>query len=174
LREGDIVSIDTGCSLSGWCGDAAATFAVGAVSPEVRRLLEVTKAVLQLAIDLLRTSRRWSQVASEMDTYVRRAKFSTVVKYVGHGIGREMHEDPQVPNYVDRKILRKGDFPLEPGLVLAIEPMVNMGSSQVRRLGDTWTVVTADGKPSAHFEHTVALTSNGPCVLTAGPHGESW
>jgi methionyl aminopeptidase len=174
LKEGDIVSIDTGCKVNGWCGDAAATYPVGKVLPEVQRLLDVTKGVLQLAIDTMAKCRWWRDVAAEMEAYVKRARFSSVLKYVGHGVGRDMHEDPQVPNFVDRKMRRTGGFELSPGLVIAIEPMVNLGTCRVKRLKDTWTVVTADGKPSAHFEHTVAMTAAGPVVLTAGPNGETW
>ncbi|MBN1394290.1 MAG: type I methionyl aminopeptidase [Pirellulales bacterium] len=175
LVEGDIVSIDTGCKLGGWCGDAAATYPVGRIAPDVQRLLDVTRNVLSLAIALLDRRQRWSQVAAEMELYVKKHKFSIVEAFVGHGIGREMHEDPQVPNFVDHKLRRgSGDFRLAKGLVIAIEPMVNMGNKRVRTKPDHWTQVTVDGMPSAHFEHTVAITENGPLVLTAGPNGESW
>jgi methionyl aminopeptidase len=174
LREGDIVSVDTGCKYDGWCGDAAATYPVGKVAPEARRLIDVTRGVLALAIEMLGHCSRWSEIAAEMEAHVKRNQFSVVVKYVGHGIGRQMHEEPQVPNFVDPKLRHGSDFRIVPGLVLAIEPMVNMGTSQVRRLSDRWTVVTADGKPSAHFEHTVAVTQDGPQILTAGPNGETW
>jgi methionyl aminopeptidase len=172
LREGDIVSIDTGCKLGGWCGDAAVTHAVGRVSPDVRRLLDVTSGVLDLAIDLMGRHSRWSDVAQEMETYVKDRGFSVVECFVGHGIGREMHEDPQVPNFVSRQLRRRGDFALEPGLVIAVEPMVNMGVKKVKGLADHWTQATQDGRPSAHFEHTIAITADGPLVLTAGPNGE--
>jgi methionyl aminopeptidase len=175
LVEGDIVSIDTGCKLAGWCGDAAVTFPVGRVRPEVHRLLEVTKGVLQQAIDLVCKCQWWSEVAAVMEAQVKKHKFAMVEQFVGHGIGREMHEDPQVPNYVGRGYRRSpNDFRLTPGLVIAIEPMVNMVKGEVRMLGDKWTQVTIDGRPSAHFEHTVAVTEEGPCVLTAGPNGETW
>jgi len=175
LVEGDIVSVDTGCKLHGWCGDAAATYPVGRIAPDVRRLLDVTKNTLSLAIRLLGRCSRWSQVAAEMEAYVKRHKYSIVEAFVGHGIGREMHEDPQVPNIVNSH-LRRGtdDFRLVPGLVIAIEPMVNMGTKKVRPKNDFWTQVTADGRPSAHFEHTVAITEQGPLILTAGPNGETW
>ena len=169
LKEGDIVSIDTGCKLDGWCGDAAVTHPVGRVEPEVARLLEVTSGVLSLAIDLMGKRTRWSQVAAEMATYVRDAGFAVVESFVGHGIGREMHEDPQVPNFVSSQLRRNGDFSLEPGLVIAVEPMVNVGSKLVKTMPDHWTQATQDGKLSAHFEHTIAITENGPWVLTAGP-----
>jgi methionyl aminopeptidase len=175
LVEGDIVSIDTGCKYNGWCGDAAATLPVGKVSPEVRRLLDVTRDVLHLAIQRMGQRRWWSEVAEEMQTFVRKAGFSVVEDFVGHGIGRTMHEEPQVPNFVKRGYRRgRNDFRLVPGRVIAIEPMVNMGTREVKVQPDQWTQSTADGKPSAHFEHTVAITEAGPVVLTAGPNGESW
>ena len=169
LQEGDIVSIDTGCKLDGWCGDAAMTHAVGKVAPEVQKLLDVTCGVLNLAIELMESKSWWSDVAREMATYVSDHGFSVVEAFVGHGIGREMHEPPQVPNFDSPILQQKGDFPLRPGLILAIEPMVNMGTKEVRCLDDDWTQVTADGAYSAHFEHTVALSQNGPRVLTAAP-----
>ncbi len=175
VAEGDIVSIDTGCKLNGWCGDAAVTYPVGRIAPEVRRLLDVARNVLHLAIAVLPRCARWSQVAAEMVAYVKKHRFSVVEAFVGHGIGREMHEDPQVPNFVSSQMRRgHGDFRLAPGLVIAIEPMVNMGTKRVRTRADHWTQVTADGRPSAHFEHTVAITENGPWLLTAGPNGETW
>jgi len=140
----------------------------------VQQLLEVTRNVLELAIELMGTCSRWSEVAGEMASYVKRHKFSVVEAFVGHGIGREMHEDPQVPNFVSSQLRRGGDFRLVPGLVIAVEPMVNMGTKRVRTGADHWTQVTADGRPSAHFEHTVAITESGPYVLTAGPNGEGW
>lgn len=172
LKEGDVVSIDTGCRLNGWCGDSAFTRPVGQVDPEVARLLDVTRGTLHLAIEQIGKRRLWSEVAREMETYVRDAGFSVVECFVGHGIGRDMHEDPQVPNYASPQFIRKGDFRLEPGLVIAVEPMVNMGSKRVKSLPDHWTQATHDGKPSAHFEHTIAVTADGPQVLTAGPNGE--
>ncbi len=170
LIEGDIVSVDTGCKLNGWCGDAAATYPVGKIDPKVRRLLDVTQGCLDLAIELMGKRTYWSEVASEMETYVRDHGFSLVESFVGHGIGREMHEDPQVPNFVSNQLRRGGDFSLLPGLVIAIEPMVNMGTKRVRTRPDHWTQVTADRKPSAHFEHAVAVTESGPYVLTAAPN----
>ena len=172
LREGDIVSIDTGCKLEGWCGDSAVTHPVGRVDPEVQRLLDVTSGVLNLAIEQMGKRNRWSEVASEMCTYVRDAGFAVVESFVGHGIGREMHEDPQVPNFVSPQLRRNGDFLLEPGLVIAVEPMVNLGTKHVRSMPDHWTQATQDGKQSAHFEHTIAITADGPWVLTAEPSAE--
>lgn len=172
LVEGDVVSLDTGCKLDGWCGDAAVTRAVGQVRPDIRRLLDITKGTLDLAIDLMKVKTRWSQVAAEMEMYVRDAGFYVVESFVGHGIGREMHEEPQVPNFCSKQLKKSGDFDLRPGLVIAIEPMVNMGTGKVKGMPDHWTQVTKDGKPSAHFEHTVAMTKEGPVKLTAGPNGE--
>jgi len=172
LKEGDIVSIDTGCKLDGWCGDAAVTYPVGKIDPDKQRLLDVTQNVLLLAIDLMGKRSRWSEVAAQMEKYVKDHKFSMVEDFVGHGIGRQMHEDPQVPNFVSRRSPRSTDFRLEKGLVIAVEPMVNMGTKEVRILSDCWTQTTRDGKPSAHFEHTIAITDAGPMVLTAGPNGE--
>lgn len=174
LLDGDVVSIDTGCSLGGWCGDSARTHAVGSVTPEVQGLLDCTSGVLNLAIDLMAKRSRWSDVATEMATYVRDRGFSVVENFVGHGIGKKMHEDPQVPNFCSPSFRRNYDFNLEPGLVIAVEPMVNMGSKKVRALADHWTQSTIDGQPSAHFEHTIAITEKGPEVLTRAPGaGES-
>ncbi len=173
LQEGDIISIDTGCRLAGWCGDAAVTHPVGRIHPEVQRLLDVTAGTLDLAIEACGRCSMWSEVAREMEKYVRDAGFSVVENFVGHGIGREMHEDPQVPNFVNAQLLRNGDFRLEPGLVIAVEPMVNMGTKKVRGMPDHWTQITQDRRPSAHFEHTIAITADGPLVLTAGPDGST-
>jgi len=172
LKEGDIVSIDTGCKLNGWCGDAAATYPVGKIARDKRHLLDVTQDVLFMAIDLMGKKTRWSEVAGQMEKYVKEQRFSVVEDFVGHGIGRQMHEDPQVPNFVTRRSPRSADFRLEEGLVIAVEPMVNLGGKEVRILSDCWTQTTRDGKPSAHFEHTIAMTAAGPTVLTAGPNGE--
>lgn len=169
LEPGDIVSIDTGCKLNGWCGDAAVTHAVGQISDEARRLLEVTQGVLELAIEQMGRARLWSEVAAEMEAYVRKAGCTVIEDFVGHGVGRDMHEEPQVPNYFSEQFKREGDFDLRPGLVIAIEPMICTGAKKVRVLADHWTQVTADGSLAAHFEHTVALTSSGPCPLTGPP-----
>lgn len=169
LRSGDVVSIDTGCSLGGWCGDSAVTHPVGETDPDVQRLLDCTSGVLALAIELMASRNRWSDVATEMARYVRDHGFSVVENFVGHGIGRNMHEDPQVPNFCTPAFRKNHDFELEPGLVIAVEPMVNMGSKKVRVLPDYWTQSTVDGRASAHFEHTVAITETGPVILTAPP-----
>jgi len=167
LKTGDLVSIDTACRLAGWCADSAWTFPVGAIDETKSRLLTVGKAALEVAVQEIGRHQRWSEVAAQMSDAVRQAGFSVVEELVGHGIGREMHEDPQVPNYVS-KSLRQGDFVLEPGLVLAIEPMINAGSKRTQTSKkDHWTVRTTDGQPSVHFEHTVALSVDGPLVLTA-------
>lgn len=167
IRAGDIVSIDTGCKLHGWCGDAAWTYAVGEVDDEKRRLMECGRDVLATAIRAFAADRKWSQVARRMMKEVKRAKFSLVEQFVGHGIGKEMHEGPQVPNYTNAE-LQEEDFELRPGLVLAIEPMVNAGVPDIEILADKWTAVTKDRRPSVHFEHTVGLTAEGPLILTEG------
>jgi methionyl aminopeptidase len=165
LREGDVLSIDTGCKLNGWCGDSAVTLAIGKVHPELERLLEVTQQTLDLAIRAMSRCKYWSEVASLMEQYVKSQRLYVVEKFVGHGIGQDMHEEPQVPNFVSRA-LRQRDIRLEPGLVLAVEPMVALGTKDVRMLSDGWTIETKDGRASAHFEHTVAMTVDGARVLT--------
>jgi methionyl aminopeptidase len=165
IRDGDIVSIDFGVKLAGWCGDAARTFMVGQVDPDVQRLVRVTAQALDLAIEHTRPGGKWSAVARAMQEYVRGQGFSVVEEFVGHGIGQGMHEDPKVPNYVSAE-LRSRDISLRPGLVIAVEPMVNFGSRAVRLCEDGWTVATADGKPSAHWEHTLAVDEHGVRILT--------
>ena len=165
LREGDILSIDFGVRLNGYCGDAAVTIPVGEVSEEKRRLLDVTEHVLDIAIEKSMPSIRWSQVAAEMQQYAESAGYSVVRDFVGHGIGREMHEEPKVPNFVSSELLAD-DIVLTEGMVLAVEPMVNAGSYAVRTLKNGWTVVTRDGKSSAHFEHTIVIMADGCEVLT--------
>ncbi|MCA9074370.1 MAG: type I methionyl aminopeptidase [Planctomycetaceae bacterium] len=167
LREGDIVSVDTGCRLNGWCGDGAWTYAVGEIDGLKARLRESGQSALQTAIQGMRTRKRWSQVARQIERGVARDGFTVVEDFVGHGIGKEMHEEPEVPNY-DSEDFEERDFPIKTGLVLAIEPMVNAGTSEIMILDDHWTVVTADGAPSVHFEHTVAMTKEGPAILTEG------
>jgi methionyl aminopeptidase len=166
LKEGDLLKVDTACRLNGWCADRAITIPIGQVSPEKGRLLKVGEETLRIAIDLLGKRKWWSEVASAMQKHVEQSGFSVVTAYVGHGIGRVMHENPQVPNYVDRET-RKADFRLEPGLTLAVEPMVNMRRAEVDTLGDNWTVVTRDRMPSVHVEHTLALTTDGVMIITA-------
>ena len=166
LKEGDLLKVDTACRLNGWCADRAITIPIGTIRPEWQRLVRVGEETLQIAIDELPRRKWWSEVASRMQKHVEQAGFRVVESYVGHGIGRAMHENPQVPNFVDRET-RKHDFKLEPGLVLAVEPMVNMGTSNVTTLRDHWTVVTKDGLPSVHVEHTLALTAQGVVIITS-------
>jgi methionyl aminopeptidase len=166
LQDGDLFKVDTACKLNGWCADAAITIVVGHVRPEWQRLVEAGYKILDIAILELGRQNTWSEVASRMQQFAEKAGFSVVKQYVGHGIGRIMHENPQVPNFVNRDV-KKYDFKLEEGLVLAVEPMVNMGRPEVETLRDHWTVVTRDGLPSVHVEHTLAITKDGVAVLTA-------
>jgi methionyl aminopeptidase len=169
LREGDIVSIDCGAVVEGYHGDAAVTVPVGEVRPELHELMRVCEASMWAGLAAARLGGRLSDIGSAVERRVRQHGYGVVEEYVGHGIGTEMHQDPQVPNYG-----RPGRGPrLEKGLVLAVEPMVNLGSRHTRLLGDGWTVVTRDGQPSAHFEHTFTLTEQGPWVLTALDGGQS-
>ena len=165
LEEGDLISIDTGCNLDGWCGDSAMTLGVDTLSEEKQQLLDVAQGTLDLAIRELSAQCKWSQVAKRMQEFVHDHGYSVVEQFVGHGIGRTMHEEPQVPNYVARNWI-KHDFWLDEGLVLAIEPMVNMGTKRVRVRSDHWTVETLDKQPSVHVEHTIAITADGPQILT--------
>jgi methionyl aminopeptidase len=163
LQEGDIISIDFGAVYKGWHGDSATTVPVGAISAEAERLLRVTQEALQQGIAQARSGNRVQDIGRAVQQHVEAAGFSVVRQYVGHGIGREMHEEPQVPNYVDA---RQQNPQLLPGMVIAIEPMVTIGRAATRVLADKWTVVTADGSLSAHFEHTVAITESAPDILT--------
>lgn len=165
LKEGDIVGVDFGVRLNGYCGDSAITIAVGQISDENRRLMDVTKQALDIAIEMAKPGIKWSQIAGRMQELVESAGFSVVKEYVGHGIGTEMHEEPKVPNFVSKDLLRN-DILLTEGMVLAVEPMVNAGVSGTRTLSDGWTVVTKDRKCSAHFEHTIAIVKDGCQVLT--------
>ncbi len=163
LKEGDIVSIDVGASLNGYFGDSAITLPVGQVSEEAAMLLTVTEEALYKAIERVRPGNRISDIGHAVQKHVEAYGFSVVREFVGHGIGQRMHEEPQVPNYGD-----PGRGPrLAEGMVLAIEPMVNAGKPAVKLLGDGWTAVTRDSSLSAHFEHTVAVTADGPWILTA-------
>jgi methionyl aminopeptidase len=163
LKKGDIVSIDTGVMLDGYYGDSAVTVGVGEISEETKRLMQVTEESLELAIGQVRAGNRLFDVCGTVERHVVSNGYSIVREYVGHGIGTQLHEEPQVPNYVDRK----NENPrLKEGMVLAIEPMVNAGKPDTKVLKDKWTAVTKDGSYSAHFEHCVAVTSNGPWVLT--------
>jgi methionyl aminopeptidase len=162
LKEGDIVSLDFGAILDGYFGDSAVTVPVGHVSAKARLLLQTTRESLDLAIHKVRAGKHLGDIGSAVQQHAESHGMSVVRKYVGHGIGQRMHEPPEVPNFGEP---HKGAL-LKPGLVLAIEPMVNLGTWETRELDDGWTVVTADGKLSAHFEHTVAVTDDGPEVLT--------
>jgi methionyl aminopeptidase len=163
LKEGDIVSLDVGVCLGGYYGDAAWTFPVGEIQPELERLLRVTREALFKGIDKILAGNRVSDISASIQQHVEMEGFSVVREFVGHGIGMALHEDPQVPNYG-----RPGRGPrLREGMVLAIEPMVNTGGPEVRVLEDQWTAVTVDGGWSAHFEHSVAVTDNGPWILSA-------
>ncbi len=162
LAEGDIISLDMGVKLNGFFGDSAITVPVGRVSEDVERLLKVTQLALDRAIDKVRVGGRVSDIGHAVQQFVEANGFSVVREFVGHGIGSSLHEDPQIANYGE-----PGRGPrLAEGMVLAIEPMVNMGRSAVKVLADGWTAVTRDGSLSAHFEHTVAVTKDGPHVLT--------
>jgi len=165
LKEGDVLSIDFGVRLAGYCGDAAVTVAVGEISQGRRRLMDTTREALELAIANCAPSVNWSYVAGKMQEYIESAGFSVVKDFVGHGIGREMHEEPRVPNFVSSD-LPTNDFVLERGMILAVEPMVNEGGDDVRTLRNGWTVVTRDSRCSAHFEHTIAIVDEGCEVLT--------
>lgn len=162
LRNGDIVSLDMGVIVDGYYGDSALTVGVGEISEPLRRLLSVTEESLRCAISKARLGNRLGDISAAVQQHAEKAGFSVVKEFVGHGIGRALHEEPQVPNFG-----RPGHGPLlREGMVLAIEPMVNVGGPDVRVLEDKWTAVTADGACSAHFEHMVAVTRNGPDVLT--------
>lgn len=162
VKTGDIISIDIGAIINGYVGDAAVTLPVGEIDSEVQQLLEVTEQSLYEGIEKARVDNRLSDISHAIQSYVESNNFSVVRDFVGHGIGRNMHEDPQVPNFG-----MPGRGPrLKAGMSLAIEPMVNMGTYEVETLGDNWTVVTQDRKLSAHFEHSIAITDKGPWILT--------
>jgi len=162
IQYGDIVKLDIGVIEDGWVGDNATTVPVGVVGERVDHLLRVTENALARAIGVAHEDRRLGDICAEIEDEARRSDFSVVREFVGHGVGRKMHEEPQIPNYGKRGIGPR----LRPGMTLAIEPMINMGTSEVRLLNDGWTVRTADGMPSAHFEHTVLITKDEPEILT--------
>ncbi|MCW1925466.1 type I methionyl aminopeptidase [Luteolibacter arcticus] len=167
IQPGDVVKLDVGIVKNGWIGDNAITVAVGDVPDETRRLLIATEESLFAAISHARAGERLADLCGSVEEYVKPLGFTVVRDFVGHGVGRDLHEAPQVPNYRPQ-----GKSPiLEPGMILAIEPMVNAGVRTVRILDDGWTVVTTDGKPSAHFEHTVLITEGEPELLTWRPRG---
>jgi len=162
LKEGDIVSLDIGVELDRYFGDGTVTLPVGRISKEAKRLLKVTRNALRIGIEQARPGNRLSNLSWAIQSYVEKNGYSVVRQFVGHGIGKNMHEEPAVPNF---GLPDRGPR-LKPGMVLAIEPMVNQGGIEVKVLSDGWTAVTCDGKLSAHFEHTVAITESGPEVLT--------
>ena len=169
LRQGDIVGIDCGATYLGYVGDAAVTVAVGDVSEDIKRLMQATRQSLYEAIGKCVVGNRLGDVCNAVQAYVEPLGYSVVQNYCGHGVGRAMHEEPQVPNYG-----KAGTGPyLREGWVIAIEPMINLGRHETRQLSDGWTVVTKDGRPSAHFEHTVAITDSGPQILTKLQNGAS-
>ena len=165
LKEGDIISIDTGAIVDGWVGDNAWTFAVGKISAEKQRLLDITEKCMWAGLDAARPGNRMGDIGSAVQEIAEAAGYGVVRDYVGHGIGRDMHEEPNVPNYGRRHTGLK----LEVGMVLAIEPMINMGTFRTKQMSDGWLVCTQDGLPSAHFEKTVAITEDGPLILTTEP-----
>lgn len=163
LKEGDIVGLDFGVVYRGFYGDAARTVAVGQVPEGTRRLMRVTREALYAGIEAARSGNRVLDISRAVQQVVEKAGYSVVTEFAGHGIGRRLHEDPQVPNYFRRGIPNPR---LQEGMALAIEPMVNEGGADLEILSDGWTAVTADGKLSAHFEHSIAITSNGPIILS--------
>ena len=165
LQEGDILSIDTGAIVKGWVGDNAWTYPVGKISPEKKRLLGVTEQCMWAGIEAARPGNHLGDIGHAIQEIAERAGYGVVREYVGHGVGRDMHEDPNVPNYGRKHTGIK----LEPGMVIAIEPMINIGTYKTKVMSDGWLVCTRDGKPSAHFEKTVAITEDGPRVLTTEP-----
>jgi methionyl aminopeptidase len=171
LIEGDIVSIDIGVKLQGWCADSAITYPVGTIGEKNAQLLMVTENALRESITLLKTQYKWSRIVKTTSERILKAGFSIVEQFGGHAIGKEMWELPPIPNYYSEK---HPEIFIKPGLVMAIEPMVNTGTKEIETLQDHWTIITKDKLPSAHFEHTVAITENGPVVLTCGPNNEGW
>jgi len=167
LEEGDIISVDVGTIYKGWQGDAAFTVGVGRISPEVQHLIDVTDQALARAIEQCQPGNRLWDVMGAVQRHVEAAGFNVIREYQGHGIGREMHEPPSIPNFLDdNRRRRPRNWLLKPGMTLAIEPMVCQGDWRTQTLSDGWTVVTADGKLSVHSEHTVAVTEHGPEILT--------
>jgi methionyl aminopeptidase len=165
LQEGDIVSIDVGTIYNGYQGDGAITLPVGEVSEQARQLIATTKTALDMGIAQATAGKRTSDISRAIEQYAISSGYQVVREYTGHGIGKEMHEEPQVPNYYQAGMR---DYLLKPGMTLALEPMVNVGTWRTRTLADGWTVVTADEELSAHFEHTIAITNGEPEILTKG------
>ncbi len=166
LESGDIISVDVGATYHGWVGDSAWTYAVGSIDEVSQRLLQATEGSLWAGIAQARPGNRLADISAAVEAYAVQRGFSVVREYTGHGVGRKMHEEPQVLNYVPAKHAGRGPK-LQAGMTLALEPMVNVGTWRTRVLSDGWTVVTADGKRCAHFEHSIAITEDGPQVLTA-------
>lgn len=164
IQNGQIVSIDIGVELNNYFGDAAKTFAIGEISEEKKHLLRITREALYKGIEVAQEGKRLSDISNTIQTHVEGANFSVVRDLVGHGVGRQLHEEPQIPNYGKPN---RGPR-LKAGMVLAIEPMVNLGTFHIVTADDNWTVQTQDGLPSAHFEHTIAVTKDGPEILTNG------
>lgn len=165
LTEGDILSVDIGATFRGYVGDTAVTVPIGKVSTSARNLMQATKGALESAIAAMKPGGRLADISRAVEAHASERGYGVVRNYCGHGVGRDMHEDPQVPNYVDPNLPYLA-MELRPGLVLAVEPMLCEGSPRTKTLGDQWTVVTADGRLSAHFEHTIAVTEKGHEVLT--------
>jgi methionyl aminopeptidase len=168
LADGDLLSIDIGTTYEGYVSDSAVTIPVGTIGQSARRLLEVTQACLTIGIAQMERGNHVGDIGAAVQAHAERHGYGVVRELVGHGVGRAMHEEPQVPNYGKRGT----GMELRPGLVLALEPMITQGSPKIRILPDGWTVVTADGKLAAHFEHTIAVTENGPKILTLRDYGE--
>ncbi len=168
LNEGDIISLDVGCIYDGFVGDAAFTMGVGEIKPSVQRLLDVTEESLMVGIRASVVGSQTSDVSQAIQRFIESHGYSVVREYTGHGVGRSMHEDPQVPNWWPRHARQRGwkSYPLQVGMTYAIEPMVNTGRPETRELDDGWTVVTRDGSLCAHFEHTIAITEGEPLILT--------
>jgi methionyl aminopeptidase len=162
LKEGDIISVDCGVKKNGFYGDHAYTFAIGEIKPEVQKLIDVTKESLYIGINQMVSGNRIGDISYAIQQHAEKNGFGVVRELVGHGLGKSMHEEPEVPNYGKR-----GDGPkMKEGLVLAIEPMINLGTKNIRQMSDGWTIITADGKPSAHFEHDVAIVNGRPEILS--------
>ncbi|MCF0237282.1 MAG: type I methionyl aminopeptidase, partial [Sphaerochaetaceae bacterium] len=164
IHDGDIVSVDLGINLGGYFSDSARTYCIGNVSPEVEKLVKVTRECLYKGIDALNKSHsRIQDIGEAVFNHANKYGYGVVREYTGHGVGLDVHEEPEIPNYVSHFC---GNPRIREGMVLAIEPMINLGTKNIIDLDDGWTVITADGKPSAHWEHTVAITKNGPEILT--------
>ena len=167
LKEGALVTLDLALQHQGYCCDMAITVAIGRITPKAQKLLDITLATLDLAIEHMKPGKKWSEVARLMQHKVEKVGFSVVREFVGHGVGRSMHEDPKVPNFVTAEQARQ-DFTLRPGMTIAVEPMVVAGKRDVVLLPDGWTVITEDRQPAAHFEHTIAVTETGIDILSDG------